>query len=199
MDRIDNPIIRFRQPANQTSPDYREKFSLNAKHIHELKASSERIKGDKTIEYLLIVLLVVLSHVKEEERQRNQSYLSQTGNELRTNMGLRPKTFEVEKKKKDKKKRKKSTKKKGKKKRKRSDSSSSSSSCSSSSCSSSSSSNSSSSNSSSNSSSSSSRNNFISKDENDDILSKVDNLLKNVIEEPLAKINNLINMLEKEP
>lgn len=35
--------------------------------------------------------------------------------------------------------------------------------------------------------------------ENDDILSKVDNLLKSIVEDPFAKINNLINMLETEP
>lgn len=109
MDGMDNPIIRFRQPANQTSPDYRERFTLKASHIRELKAISEHIKDDKTIEYILIALLVVLSRANEEEHQGNQSLLPQTGNELRMQMRLNPITFDVEKKKKGKKKRKKST------------------------------------------------------------------------------------------
>ena len=35
-----NPIIRFRKPTNQTSIDYREKFSLQSKHILKVRKLS---------------------------------------------------------------------------------------------------------------------------------------------------------------
>ena len=54
---MNDPIIRFRKPTNRTHPDYRDRFSLQSRHILQLRNFSFLMISEEDIEFILVALL----------------------------------------------------------------------------------------------------------------------------------------------
>jgi len=65
----DNPIICFRRPSNQTSIDYREKFSLQSKYILIVCQLSHQIHEEEDIYTILTSLLLLLSQINNRHNE----------------------------------------------------------------------------------------------------------------------------------
>ena len=68
-----NPIVCFCKPTNQTSIYYREKFSLQSKHILEVRKLSRKLShlghDEEEVQTIFTALLVVLSHIDAEHNE----------------------------------------------------------------------------------------------------------------------------------
>ena len=68
-----NPIVCFCKPTNQTSIYYREKFSLQSKHILKVRKLSRKLShlghDEEEVQTIFTALLVVLSHIDAEHNE----------------------------------------------------------------------------------------------------------------------------------
>ena len=88
-----NPIIRFRKPTNQTSIDYREKFSLQSKHILKVRELSHLCHDEEEVQIIVTALLVILSRVVAEQNESLDENENSIGSRFdmdlfRTQLGL---------------------------------------------------------------------------------------------------------------